>query len=67
MDNGDVWKKGPMATSNCALVNGPKWRRVEYSCCTIVLKWGGVVRNRWSIRRYKCVVNAGYADDCTIL
>jgi hypothetical protein len=60
MDNGDVWK-GPVAASNCALVNGPKWR-LCYS-----VKMGGVVRNRWSIRRYKCVVNAGYADDCTIL
>jgi hypothetical protein len=31
------------------------------------VKMGGVVRNRWSIRRYKCVVDAGYADVCIIL
>jgi hypothetical protein len=38
MDNGDVWK-GPMAASNWALVKGPKWRRFEYSCCSIVWNW----------------------------
>ena len=36
-DMGEVWK-WPMAASSCALVYGPSWRRVEYSCCKIEWK-----------------------------
>ena len=38
IDSGDVWK-GPMAASSCALVKGPKWRRVSYSCCRMERNW----------------------------
>lgn len=38
IDRGEVWK-GPMVLSSWALVKGPMWRCMAYSCCKMVLKW----------------------------